>query len=94
MQTQEYIVQITFYYNDGRIESFHIRPIGESIEADINQWISKSWCVLNTPDNTVFVNMANILKVEVTPAIGQFSGQDIPFDAQRLTPLTRGSRVL
>lgn len=94
MQAQDNLVQFTFYYTDGRTEAFHIPSSGESLEADIRQRLDQTWCILQTPENTVFINMANVLKVEVNPPIMQLQTAEIFPEAERLTPLTRGSRVL
>jgi hypothetical protein len=94
MQAKENLVQLTFYYPDGRTEAFHITPSEESLEEDIRQRLGQTWCVLQTPENTVFINMANVLKVEVNPPIVQLQTPEVFPDAERLTPLRRGSRVL
>jgi hypothetical protein len=94
MQAQENLIQLTFYYTDGRTEAFQIPPTGESLEKDIRQRLSQTLCVLQTPENTVFINMVNVSKVEVNPPIIQLQTPEVFPDAERLTPLTRGSRIL
>ncbi|MBD1942200.1 hypothetical protein H6F50_07475, partial [Coleofasciculus sp. FACHB-712] len=53
--------------------------------------LDKSWWILHLPEETVFINTANITKVEVKPPIPHLQGEDVFSNAQRVTALTRGS---
>lgn len=100
MQSQDYLVQLIFYYTNGHTETFTITPSSESGNPEesmlqiIRQYLSQKWCIIHTPDNSVCINMANILKVEINPPLFPLQGEDVVPQAERLTPLTRGSRVL
>ncbi len=99
MQSQASYSQLTFHYTDGRTESFQIFELVDSEESqqeirlDVKRYLDKPWWILHLPEETIFINMANILKIEVKPPIPQIHGDAIFPNAQRITALTRGVRV-
>lgn len=92
-----YSIQLTFHYRDGHAESFlatesvDLANTQQSVQDYIRYRLNQPWCTLQTPDETVFVNMANVLKVEVKPTIVEIQGEGIFPYAQKVTPLTRSS---
>lgn len=100
MPKQDYSLQLTFHYNNGGKESFLIT---ESAEGDnpypelrqaIQQRINQTWCPIHTPDETIYINMNNVNNLTIKPTLGN-SEEEIAFpEAQRITALTRSSKVL
>jgi len=100
MPKQAYSIQITFSYNNGAKESFLVTVSAEEtdpypeLRQSIQERINQKWCSLHTADETIYVNMENVDSVSIKPRIGE-SEQEIAFpEAQRVTALTRSSKVL
>ena len=100
MPKQDYSLQITFHYNSGAKESFLVTESAEQsdpypeLQQAIQQRLNQQWCPLHTPDETIYINMANVNNVTVKPTLGE-SEEEIGFqEAQRVTALTRSSKVL
>lgn len=93
-------MQLTFYYLDGHTESFNVYDKTDSSESDlsirqdIRHQLKQPWCILHLPEETVFINMGNILKVEMKPPVTQMQGEGIFSEAERLTALKRNERIL
>jgi len=98
MQTQDGYTQITFYYLDGRTESYQVYNLVDSseleqeIRQEVRRFLDKPWWILHLPEETIFINTANVIKVEMKPSIPELRGEDVFSDAQRVTALTRSSR--
>lgn len=98
MQSHDGLTLLTFHYLDGRTESFNVfAPVDaaetqQEIRQEVRRFLDKSWWILHLPDETVFINTTNVIKVEMQPAIPQLIGEDVFTDAQRVTALTRGGR--
>ncbi|MGQ4646688.1 hypothetical protein [Lyngbya aestuarii] len=100
MAIEDSFVQLTFYYLDGRTESFSIAENLDSTEPnwsirqDLRHRLKQPWCILHLPEETVFINMANIYKIELKPSVPQLQGEEVFSQAERLTPLTRSNTGL
>lgn len=98
MQSTSSYTQITFYYVNGQSESFMIHGPSDAslVEQDFQQLIrrilEKPWWIMHLSDQSVFVNIANVLKVEIKPTVDQLHGEDVFSHAQRVTALSRSYR--
>lgn len=88
--------QITFHYRDGNHESFNVfAPIetdgtSQTLQLEVRHLLKKEWWIINLPEETVFINLENVVKVEVKPPVAQLQGDDVFSNAERVTALTRG----
>jgi hypothetical protein len=95
MQLQpEPYTQLTFYYLNGQTESFTVPgalddETRQDIRIEVRHILQKDWWVLNLAEQTVMVNIANVVKVEVKPALTQLQGEGIFSNAERVTALNR-----
>lgn len=95
MESQEITLQITIYYVDGQQESFLTTDLldppdpEQSLIYTIRQRLSHPWSILHLPEESVFINMNNVLKVEVRPTLPEVQGEGVFPEAQRYTALTR-----
>lgn len=86
---------ITFHYINGETESFSVySPISsEATQQDVRQemhrFLQENWWVIKTMDQTIFINAANVLKVEMEPPIQLLEGNGVFSDAERVTALHR-----
>ena len=96
MESQQVVARLTFFYTDGQQESY---VFAESVDSDESwvalqqEWrarLNEPWCLLQLGDETVAINMANVLKVDINPALDSLQGGAGIFpNAQRETALTR-----
>lgn len=99
MQSQPLNAQITFYYVNGETESFSISEsadtelLQQEFQQEFRRFLEKPWWILHLPEQTVCINTANILKVELKPAIEQIQGEGVFSNAQRVTALKRSHRI-
>lgn len=90
--------QLTFYYIDGHTETFTVyQPMGEDatgqqLQINMRHLLDSPWWILNLPEQTVFINLANVLKVEASPALPELQGRDVFSFAERVTALNRAAR--
>lgn len=89
-------VQLTFHYRDGKSESFNVyAPIdndgtNQTLQLEVRHLLKKEWWIVNLPEETVFIKLDNVVKVEVKPPVTQLQGDDVFSNAERVTALTRG----
>lgn len=87
--------QMTFYYKDGSNESFNVyAPIEndgtlQTLQLEVRHLLKKDWWIVNLPEQTVFINIDNVLKIEVKPPVEQLHGEDVFSNAERVTALNR-----
>lgn len=90
--------QLTFHYIDGHTESFDVFTSVEASETqqdirqELRRLLDKTWWIIHLPEETVLINTANVIKVEMKPAVPQLVGEDVFTEAQRITALTRGAK--
>ncbi|MFM7426547.1 MAG: hypothetical protein ACKO7W_16395 [Elainella sp.] len=95
MQDSTDYTYLTFYYLNGQTESFMI-PNGlddttqQDLRIEVRHILQKDWWLINLDEQTVMVNIANVVKVEVKPALTQLQGEGIFSNAERITALNRG----
>lgn len=90
--------QITFHYINGDKESFNVYNLIEAnttsqdVRQDIRRFIKESWWTVTTQEETIFINSANVLKIEVKPPLPTIEAEGFLVDVERVTALTRGVR--
>jgi len=100
MAQQSYSLQITFQYNNGEKESFLVALSAEEedpypeLRRAMHKHLSQRWCAINTSEETIYINMANVTNVSVKPDLGESDQEKVFPEAQRVTALTRNSKVL
>jgi hypothetical protein len=98
MQSQDTTyTQITFHYITGQTESFNVyAPIEDDgtqqgLQLEVRHLFKKDWWIVNLPEQTVFINTDNVLKVEMKPPMPDLRGEDVFSNAERVTALTRST---
>jgi hypothetical protein len=86
--------QITFHYLNGQSESFNIfeqieDETAQGMQLEVRRLLEKEWWILNLPEQTVMINIANVAKVEVKPTLSRLHGEGIFEQAERITALNR-----
>lgn len=92
-------IQLTIYYKDGHTESFLVhQPVGDvaateqQFQLNIRHFLESPWWIFHLPEQTVFVNVDNVLKVEASPSMPDLHGRDVFANAERITALNRANR--
>lgn len=95
MQSQPLDTQVTFYYLNGETETFSIDDAAEAelLQQEFRRSLDKPWWILQLPEQTVCINTANILKIELKPAIVHLQAEGVFMNAQRITALKRSHRL-
>lgn len=76
-------LSMTFHFINGENRTFDISsPLEpDSTRQDsrqvIRRFLKEDWWVVNTPERTIFINSANVLTVEVNPAMQMVEGEGI-----------------
>lgn len=86
--------QLTFVYLNGQTESFRVPAALEDgtshdMRIEVRHILQKDWWILHLEEQTILVNIANVVKVEVKPAFPQLQGEGIFDSAERVTALNR-----
>lgn len=88
-------VQITFHYTNGHSDSFLIHDLvggtRQDLRQEIRRFLNEDWWVIKLAEETIFINPANVLKVELKPPI-DLEGEGVLSNGERLTALTRLGR--
>lgn len=64
----------------------------QQFQLNVRHLLDSPWWVVHLPDQTVFINMANVLKIEASPPLSDLHGRDVLPIAERITALNRASR--
>ncbi len=94
---QDGLLQITFHFVNGQTECFNVNVLQEGdssltlpeFQNHILQHLDKPWCILHLPEQTIGIKTANVLKVEIKPALRELKGAGVFFDVRRVTALSR-----
>ncbi len=94
-QTSSDYTYLTFHYLNGQTESFMIPDAPDDatqqdLRIELRHILQKDWWLINLNEQTVMINIANVVKVEVKPAMNQLQGEGIFSNAERITALNRG----
>jgi len=88
--------QLTFHYINGQSESFNLyAPIEDdgsqqTTQLEMRHLLKKDWWIVHLSDQTVFINVDNVVKMEMKPTMLQLQGEDVFSNAERVTALSRG----
>jgi len=88
--------QLTFHYINGQSESFNLyAPIEDdgsqqTTQLEMRHLLKKDWWIVHLFDQTVFINVDNVVKMEMKPTMLQLQGEDVFSNAERVTALSRG----
>lgn len=95
MNSQENLAQLTFHFVNGQTESFNVRRVVDTnvneaeFQQEIRHLLEKPWWILHLPEQTVCIQTANVVKIEVRPSLPRIQGEGVFCDARRVTALTR-----
>ena len=95
MHTKESLTELTFYYINGQTESFNILQEADNavtaleLKQEIRHLLERNYWILHLPDQTICINIANVVKVEVKPALAELQGEGVFSNARRVTALSR-----
>ncbi|MBV9387654.1 MAG: hypothetical protein JOZ78_14635 [Chroococcidiopsidaceae cyanobacterium CP_BM_ER_R8_30] len=95
MNSQENLTQLTFHFVNGQTESFNVLRVPNAavteaeFHQEIRQLLEKPWWILHLPEQTVCIQTANVVKIEVRPPVPKIQGEGVFSDARRVTALTR-----
>ncbi len=95
MNSQESLTQLTFHFVNGQTESFNVLQLanesttGLELQQEIRHLLDKPWWILHLPEQTVCIQTANVVKVEVKPSLPELQGEGVFPNARRVTALTR-----
>ncbi len=94
MQSQAGYTQLTFHYLNGQTESFVVPALDDETRQqdrriEVRHILQKDWWIINLEEQTVMINIANVVKVEVRPSLNQLQGEGIFSNAERVTALNR-----
>ncbi|NEQ26790.1 MAG: hypothetical protein F6K28_48740 [Microcoleus sp. SIO2G3] len=87
--------QITFHYINGQSESFNVSaPIEDdgtaaTLQLEVRHILKKDWWILHLTEQTVFVNIENVVKIEVKPSMPNLRGEDVFTQVERVTAMNR-----
>jgi hypothetical protein len=90
MQSVPTYIQLTFYYLNGQTESYKVYDpidtglIEQEIQQEMRRYLDRPWWILHLSDRTIYVNVANIYKVEITPSMHLLQGDGVFQNAERL----------
>lgn len=96
MQTPGKHTQLVFHYLNGQTETFNIPHFAadtvqaeqQDLQRQVRQFLENNWWILHLAEQTVCIHAANVVKVEVKPAIPQIQGKAVFSQAQRVTALS------
>lgn len=95
MYAQDTCTQFTFHYMNGQSETFNVFEhqeedhTAQGLQLEMRRFLEKDWWILNLPEQTVMINVGNVVKVEVRPAMMQLHGEGVFTNAERVTALNR-----
>lgn len=95
MNSEDNLTQLTFHFVNGQTESYNIMQLADGsvnplqLQQQIRHLLDKPWWIIHLPDQTICIHTANVLKVEVKPALPEVQGEAVFPDARRVTALTR-----
>ncbi len=95
MSSQSVNAQITFHYLNGETETFNVydpveaQMVQQQLQQEFRRFLEKHWWILHLSEQTVCINTANILRIEIKPAITRIQGEGVFTNAERVTALKR-----
>ncbi|MGK7899955.1 MAG: hypothetical protein AB4352_00820 [Hormoscilla sp.] len=89
--SQQNTTQVTFYYDNGESEAFNLPVPPAEFKKQVNLLLERPWLTFHLFDQTVFVCMARVVKVEVKPPLSEIVGVGVFPNADRVTNMQRGA---
>ncbi|MBC6477668.1 MAG: hypothetical protein GDA56_07670 [Hormoscilla sp. GM7CHS1pb] len=91
MPSQQDTTQVTFYYDNGESEAFNLPVPPAEFKKQVNLLLERPWLTFHLFDQTVFVCMARVVKVEASPPLSEIVGVGVFPKADRVTAMQRGA---
>lgn len=91
MINQDYGTEVVFHYDNGQSDAFIIPLAPEEFKEQIQLLLERPWLTFHLFDQTVFVSMARVVKVEVKPSLTEIVGIGVFHNSQRVTAMSRGA---
>lgn len=94
--------EITIHFLDGRNEAYTIyEPVAATEAAGAAQFadrlpamLQQSWWILHLGDQTVLINLSNVIKIEVKPGLPHLTGEGVLSQVDRATALRQGRKIM
>jgi hypothetical protein len=86
---------ITFHYINGQSDSFSVHHLIEAgstyqdVRQEIRRFLNEGWWTVKLPEETVFINASQVLKIELKPPIDSLEGEGVLSNAAWVTALNR-----
>ncbi|MEO0406122.1 MAG: hypothetical protein AAF289_02100 [Cyanobacteria bacterium P01_A01_bin.135] len=101
MAEVDHCTEITVYFLDGRNESYTIydsvaAPGGgqtQRFAARIPEMLQQPWWILHLAEQTVMLNLSNVIKIEVRPGVPHLQGDSVLGNVDRATALRQGRKI-
>ncbi|MGF1513961.1 MAG: hypothetical protein ACFB5Z_09745 [Elainellaceae cyanobacterium] len=94
----DYCTEITVHFLDGRNESYTVYdPVEEGhqgFQARVQKMLEQDWWILHLSDQTVMLNLSNVIKIEVRPSVSNLQGEAVLKNVDRATALRRGRKIM
>jgi len=103
MADVDYCTEITVHFLDGRNESYALYEPAEHEPAEHGQqdfqsrvqtMLDRGWWILHLSDQTVMLNLSNVIKIEVRPGMSQLQGETVLNHVDRATALLQGRKIM
>lgn len=91
IQTQPNVTELTFYYDNGQVETFKVPVSPQTIQSQLNNMFTQPLLTFHLIDQTVIIYTGKIMKVEIKPALSGLSGEGIFNNSERIMALQRGA---
>ncbi|MBD2312730.1 hypothetical protein H6G20_13750 [Desertifilum sp. FACHB-1129] len=86
------VTEVTFHYDNGQSDSFTIPLTPDEFREQVQLLLERPWLTFHLFDETVFVCMARVVKVETKPPMPEIVGIGVFHNSQRVTAMSRGAR--
>ena len=95
----DYCTEITVHFLDGRNESYAIYdPVtaeqAQQFAQRVPTLLQQPWWILHLEDQTVMLNLSNVIKIEVRPGLSQLQGDGVISPVDRATALRQGRKIM
>lgn len=98
MGNLDYCTEITVHFLDGRNESYTVYDSAASdhqgFPARVQEMLERNWWILHLEDQTVFLNLSNVIKIEARPGLPQLQGEGVLNHVDRATALRQGRKIM
>ena len=87
--------QIVIHYINGQVEAFNVNEptdvvmVEQEVQQEVRRFLDKDWWLFHLADATMCINRANVLKIELKPAIPQIHNDGIFSNVQQAAIVER-----